>query len=274
MNNYEKHLISHSKDDNIRLSSSSGGFCKSFLIYLIESKKTDYVILTRMKENSTEPESIITNDREKIISRTNSIYEYHDQIKILYNIDNSKKYAFIGLPCFVRYIRNQQIKNNKYLNIFPLISILCNQAPHSSFKYQLLKYNNIDIDEVAEIDYRYGYYPGRVVVKLKDNKLVDLGEFTKIWGDYHYPNLSHMPQCCLNCELFESSFADIVVGDPWKTDYDKDKVGWTKLIVRNEESMNLINQAKQDNYLHFENLVQNQLAYKHTKQYKRFNHKK
>lgn len=270
---YHKDLVAHSSDPNIRVSASSGGFCKSFLLYLLDANIVNNIILTRMIENSTQPETIITNDKQKILTRTNSIYEYHNQIAILSETKNDETYAFIGLPCFVRYIKNQQIKYHKYLNIFPLISILCNQAPNISFKNQLLTDHNIHIDEVIEINYRYGEYPGNVIVRLKNNTTTNLGSFTDLWHKHHYPNLSHMPNCCLNCELFESTFADIVVGDPWKTKYDKDKLGWTKIIVRNEEAMNLIEKCKNQGYIHFETLLENKLAYKHTKDYKKFHHK-
>jgi coenzyme F420 hydrogenase subunit beta len=263
-------IVAHSNDKDIRKNSSSGGFCKSFLTYLVESNAVDFVIITRMKEDSTEPESIITNEKQKIITRSNSIYEYHDQTKILNEISDDKKYAFIGLPCFVRYIRNQQIKNKKYLNIFPLISILCNQAPNPSFKKQLLEDSSVDIHQVYEIDYRYGEYPGDMAVKLKDGSIKNLGNFRKNWTKYNDPSFQHIPSCCLNCELFESTFADIVVGDPWLTQYEKDTNGWTKVIVRNEESMNLIDNSVVYNYITIQKLEDNEsfLAYKHSKNYK------
>jgi len=263
----EYNIVAYSNDKNIRKNSSSGGFCKSFLTYLVESKTVNFVIMTRMKEDSTEPESIITNDKQKIITRSNSIYEYHNQTKILNSIENDKKYAFIGLPCFVRYIKNQQIKNQKYLNIFPLISILCNQAPNPDFKKQLLKNNDINIDQVLEIDYRYGNYPGDTVVKLKDGSIKNLGTLRENWVKYNDPSFRYAPNCCLSCELFESAFADIVVGDPWLTQYEKDTNGWTKVIVRNEESMKLIQKSVIDNYLTIKKLEENEsfLAYKKTK---------
>lgn len=266
----EYNIVAHSSDENIRINSSSGGFCKSFLIYLVESKAVDFVIMTRMKEDSTEPESIITNDKNKIITRTNSIYEYHDQTKILNEASNDKKYAFIGLPCFVRYIKNQQLKNQKYTNIFPLISILCNQAPNHSFKNQLMKDNDIEPDQVCEVDYRHGNYPGSVLFRMKNGSVKNLGNFCKIWGKYNDPGFRHTPHCCLNCELFESTFADIVVGDPWLTQYDTNTKGWTKVIVRNEESMNLIINSVTNNYIVIQTLKENEcfLAYKHSKDYK------
>jgi len=266
---YEKHIIAYAKDPLIRFQASSGGFCKVFLQYLIEQNIVDKVIFTRMEENGSNPMSLISNDVDKILTRTNSIYQYHNQIKILDSINEEERYVFIGLPCFVRYIRTQQIKYNRYKNIQLLISILCNQAPSPSFKESICKDNNIDIPQISEIDYRHGVYPGKIKFSLKDNSSIILS-FKETWVKYNYPNLQFIPMCCLNCELFESTFADIVVGDPWLTDYDKSKLGWTKVIVRNKESMNLIEQSKK--YIYFEELKNTVLAYKHTKQdkYKKY----
>lgn len=105
-------LFIHAKNEQTRQNASSGGFCKAFLCYLIDSRIVDYVILTRIKENSSEPETIITNDKNKILTRTNSVYEYNNQIKILDQIELEKKYCFVGLPCFVKYIVNQKKKKN------------------------------------------------------------------------------------------------------------------------------------------------------------------
>lgn len=271
--NYEKHIVSYSKDEHIRKISSSGGFCKSFLIYLIESKTVDYVIMTRMKDHSIKPESIITDDVLKIKTRSNSIYEYHNQINILNNTREDKKYAFIGLPCFVRHIKHQQIKNKKYLNIFPLISILCNQAPKTSFKQQVFADHGIAEEEVADIDYRYGDYPGNFLVTM-NNGSEKIINYRDTWSKYNDPNYCYAPPCCLNCELFESYFADIVVGDPWLTKYEKSKNGWTKVITRNEESMNLVNKCSESNYIHIEDLEDKILAYKKTKEFKKNNNKR
>lgn len=270
---YEKQIVAHAIDSDIRLKSSSGGFCKSFLIYLIESKRVDNVILTRMQKNSTKPESIITNNPQEILERTNSIYEYHNQLEILKEIKSDETYTFIGLPCFVRYIKSQQLNKKKFQNIYPLISILCNQAPLSSFKEQLLEDNNIQIDDVKSMDYRHGEYPGSMVAETIDRS-INLGTHIHNWAKYNEPNYCHAPPCCLNCELFESVFADIVVGDPWLTEYDKSKKGWTKVIVRNEHSMQLIEDSVDKKYIYIEQLQNTFLAYKKPKKIKKENNKR
>jgi coenzyme F420-reducing hydrogenase beta subunit len=100
-----------------------------------------------------------------------------------------------------------------------------------------------------------------------------LDSFPKIWAKYNDPKFQYATKCCLSCELFESTFADIVVGDPWKTIYAKDLKGWTKVIVRNEHSMSLILDATNHNYLNIKKLKNSEifLAHKHTKEYKQNN---
>lgn len=249
MNEFPKHIVSYSKDEEIRLNSSSGGFCKSFLCFLIEKKIVDYVILTRMKENSTSPETIITNKKEKIINRTNSIYEYNDQTKILSQLDKCKTYAFIGLPCFTRFIKN---KKSKYSNIKLTISLLCNQAPSCSFKKHLLKDNDVKEKELEDIDYRSGKHPGRIQLFYNNgnNKILD-GFFPEYWKKYNY-EYKFAPKCCLKCNLYEGLESDISAGDAWPLPKYNKPEGWTKLLVRNNYAMNLIHQAHCENYIYYE----------------------
>ena len=70
-------FLAHSGNDIIRFQASSGGFIKSFLVYLVESRTIDSVIITRTgnSNNPLVPETIITNSKEDILStRTNSVY--------------------------------------------------------------------------------------------------------------------------------------------------------------------------------------------------------
>lgn len=242
-----KTYFSHAKDEEIRLAASSGGFCKAFLCYLVDNNIVDYVILTRLKDNSTEPETIITNDKNKILNRTNSIYEFNNQTHILKDIDHSKTYAFIGLPCFVYYIKKQQ-QINKLMNIKLTISLLCNQAPSKKYKEQLIKDAECNVNEIVNIDYRHGPSPGCVkIVDFKNQEKI-LGSHGYNWSKYN-TKYCFSPACCRNCSLYESSFADIVVGDPWHTKYEKSKSGWTKVTAYTQTAIDLIEKAIDNSYI-------------------------
>jgi len=56
-------FFAHSSNDAIRFQASSGGFIKSFLVYLLESLTVDFAIITRTggSEHPLLPETIITN---------------------------------------------------------------------------------------------------------------------------------------------------------------------------------------------------------------------
>lgn len=264
MQEYEQHIVAHAIDPNIRLNSSSGGFCKSFLVFLVEKQIVDNIILTRMKENDTSPESIITNQKNQILTRTNSIYEYHNQLEILSQIKTNETYAFIGLPCFTNHIRKQQQYKNKYQNIKLLISLFCNQAPTNKFKQELLKDNKINNNDLAEIDYRHGKHPGKLRFCFKDQTFRDLN-FQSVWSKYNSNTYSFAPPCCLQCSLYEGISADISVGDPWNLKKYNVPDGWSKVIVRNELSMNLIELAKENNYIYYENEPSKTIACKQDK---------
>lgn len=243
---HRKTFFAHAKDDNIRSSASSGGFCKAFLCYLLDNKIVDYVIITRIKDNSTDPETIITDNKEKILTRTNSVYEYNNQIKVLKDIDKDKKYCFVGLPCFVKYVKQQQAIG-KYNNITITIGLLCDQAPSSSFKKQILKDYGIDFRSASGINYRHGEHPGVVNVQTKDGKNHSLFKYEQAWSKYNMTNC-FTPSCCRQCELFGAKEADISAGDAWHTKYAKSKKGWTKITVNNSV-LKLVEDAENKNYL-------------------------
>lgn len=242
-------LFIHAYNEEIRQKASSGGFCKAFLCYLIDNQVVDYVILTRVKENSSEPETIITKDKNKILTRTNSIYQYNNQIKILENIDPNKKYCFIGLPCFVKYIKNQQ-KIKKLENIVLTISILCNQAPNENFKLQILQDHKIDQQAVTNIDYRYGEHPGRINIEMGLHK-AQTYDHEYAWSRYN-TKYCFTPECCRHCDLYESTYSDITVGDAWHTKYGRDKKGWTKVTVNTQKVLNLIDDAATKKYINIQ----------------------
>lgn len=241
-------LFSHSKEPGIRATASSGGFCKSFLCYLVEQNIVDYVILTRIKDNSSEPETIITRDRAKILSRSNSVYEYNNQLKILSELEEDKKYAFIGLPCFVHHIKKNQALQ-RLSNIKLTISLLCNMAPTKRYREQIVKdagYNSTD--EIIEIDYRYGDYPGAVKLVDVNGKSQLVGSHYACWGKYPFRGC-FLPNCCRKCDLYEAPFSDIVVGDPWHTKYHQRKEKWTKVTAHTESALRLIIDAETAGYL-------------------------
>lgn len=257
-NKIKKHLFAHAVDEKIRKSASSGGFCKALFCYMIDHSIVDYVIMPRIKPDSTDPEMMITNSADEILQRTNSIYEYFNQLKPLNNLDDSKTYAIITLGCFAKSIRSRQ-RRGKIKNIKYILSPLCHQAPKSNFKHEMIKLltdGELTSNDLKEIDYRGGSHPwgGEVLVDNFGKEYYKLNH-NQAWWKFNM-NYQNAPDCCLRCTIEDEALADIMVGDPWLTIYDatdNTKPGaWTSVSVRTQEAHELIKNSIKHGYINAE----------------------
>lgn len=237
-------FFAHSADDQTRFQSSSGGFIKSFLVYLLESSRVDMVIITRTGDSSNPlvPETIITNSREDILStRTNSVYALNNPLKVLNEIDSEKKYAFVGLPCHVRNLKLMQ-KRGKYTNIMTVIGIFCNHVPNLAFTEGILKKLKVKVEDVKQIEYRGNGWPGDFTAHLKNGQSRFIS-CTEVWSN----DLNNGPKMCKCCSEIGVS-ADICVGDPWNLGLERtDEKGMSLVICRNRGANDLVKRAAELN---------------------------
>lgn len=255
---YPLHVFSHATDEEVRKSASSGGFCKALFCYMVEHSIVDYVVMPRIKPNSTDPEMMITNNRNDILQRTNSIYEFFNQLKVLDELDKNKTYAIITLGCFAKSIRSRQ-RRGLLENIKYILSPLCHQAPTSNFKHQMIKLltdGKLTSSDLKEIDYRGGPHPwGGEVLIDKSNKEYYKLNHNQAWGKFN-GKYQNAPDCCLRCTIEDKAPADIMVGDPWRTIYDatnNTKNGaWTSVSIRTEKANKLIQDCKDHGYINIE----------------------
>lgn len=203
--------LAHSKNYGIRYASSSGGFVKSILCYLLDTHQVDYVIITRTggSESPLTPETIVTRSQGDIISpRTNSIYMVHDPFKGL-SLDASKRYAMVCLPCQAGKVKCDFV-----------ICLICNHTPLGSFTEEILANLGVSEEEVVDIQYRGKGWPGYFTVFLRDGQEKSVA-LTEYW------NRGHKPFTCQECRCTGGG-ADILAGDPWRLGLEKtDNLGQT-----------------------------------------------
>ncbi len=231
-------------DDRIRFISSSGGFCKSFLCYLLDARAVDQVILTRTGPPTSPlvPETIITNSKEDIVSsRTNSIYASTNPLAI--PLLPGHTYALVGLGCHIRSVTSQQ-KEGRLRNVVVKIGLLCHHTPVSAFTAQILRRLSIREDEVVQIEYRGNGWPGGFTAYLVD------GTRRFLPTDAYWTNdLGNALDKCRECaEVAET--ADIVACDPWNLGLETiDRLGQTLVLCRNENMDILVNEACRTGFL-------------------------
>lgn len=254
--NIDSLFFSCSSDERIRFQSSSGGFIKSFLVYLLESGEIDLAIVTRTGNSNSPltPETMITSSREDICStRTNSIYAITDPLRILGRTDPSKKYAFVGLPCQVRNLKSIQ-RNGKYRNIVTVISLLCNHTPDTQFTRSILEKLNLQEANIQQIEYRGNGWPGGFTAHLKNGQKIFVPS-----KEYWSNDLSNGPKKCRFCSETGND-ADICVGDPWNLGREKiEDKGMSLVICRNRNTRKSIESAAECNYIKIQDCTQEDL---------------
>lgn len=246
-----KSYLSYSLDDAVRHRASSGGFCKSFLQFCIETKVVDKAIITVLGDgsNALVPSTIITDDIEKILStKSNSIYDKTNPLSVLKKLNSDERYIFVGLPCHILPLKKYCAKKN--IKVFT-ISLFCNHTPLTYYK-SVLDNVGISEDSVRHFEYRGSGWPGstRIVTDDEDIKL----NFSECWNTYSEKHVEMLAKC-KRCIKLISEDADICVGDAWiQRVLNRDKKGTNMVVVMNSNSNVLVNDCSKKGYIYLEHL--------------------
>lgn len=246
-----KSYLSYSLDDAVRYRASSGGFCKEFLRFCIETKVVDKAILTILGDGNEclVPRTIVTDDIKKIMSaKSNSIYDRTNPLSVLKKLNSDESYIFVGLPCHILPMKKYcSAKNVKVITI----SLFCNHTSRSYYKSVL---NDVGLTEsdVRHFEYRGSGWPGsiRIVTDVGEIKL----DYVDWWNKYSKNYLDMLPKC-KKCIKSISNDADICVGDAWlQRIVSVDKKGTCITVAMNLYSDKLIKDCAEEGYIYCEEM--------------------
>lgn len=229
---YRQLYLGRMAKENITEGVSCGGCATGILSYLLKSKKIDYAVV--VKDSPADPFSPIvclTKKKEDILAARGSKYISIPLNLFLERVLKKKgKYAIVGLPCHLEGIRKAQLMFPKLKErIFLLIGLFCGQTISSEGLIFLLKILGLKEEEVVQIKFRSGKWPGQIAVFTKDGNVrrVDYLKYMSIFNI----GLFVRPRCLL-CPDFTSELADISLGEAWTTENIKKRKGENIIIVR------------------------------------------
>ena len=241
---YKTISITHSLDKEIRYNASSGGLVTQILLYLIESKAVDRVIITKKSEsNPLKNESIICRNQKEILSGMGSRYSPSSScvpLKKVINDQANLKYAFVGKGCDIEGLEKlKKIHPSLSKKILYSIGIFCDHTPSYKAIESLFEKLGIDHNEVKEIDYRGLGWPGFTRITLKNNSIIKL-PYDEAWKTLKRPNFTNFR--CFLCPDGLAELADISVGDPWFKKNDSNNAGESLVIARTKQGNELMQQ--------------------------------
>ena len=263
---YEGLYIAYAKDEEVRRNAASGGILSSLLIHLLESKKIDGVITTRMSEEKPWlTEVFIAQNKDEILESAQSKYIITSVNEILAISPEFKgNLAYVGLPSQVQSIRKLQasndvsVKNIKYI-FGPFYG---NTLYFSSVKSFLRSYGEKDYTKIKKLWFRYGEWPGNMRVEMQSGKTFELKKFH---ANYLIP--FHIVKNSLYCTDLSNEFSDISGGDAWAPVYEDRGKGFSIVITRSKEGESIIREMEKSGILNISVLSEKEAIEMHSHGY-------
>lgn len=267
---YLENYAGYVAEDTFRASGSSGGFGTWLPLQLLKHGLVDAVVhvkeVSGMPDRETFFEYAISTDEESVRKGAKSRYY---PIEMSAVIDHVKKfpgkYAFVGLPCFIKSIRLLQ-KNDPILaeRIPYCLGIVCGHLKSKYYGEYLAWQSGVKPSELLSLDFRHKEPGNRAKgYVLRASGIRDDKEFEAKrpvselyggnWGLGFFKN-----NACDYCDDVFAECADVVMGDAWLPEYDDDMEGTSLLVVRNKNVLDILKNANERGDVKLDELTVNQ----------------
>ena len=247
---YNSLFYAWSTDEQIRFQSSTGGLLNGLSLYLLESKKVDFILHT-----AGDPEQPMRSiprfsytKQELLSCESRSRYGPASPLsKFNEALDTKKNFAFVGKPCDISAIR-QLSKTDERVNkqCKFLLTLVCGGSTEFTKSQDFIKSFNVKEEELETFRYRGFGNPGRMYIKTKDGREHDR-EYNSFWGEESTWRVHFRCKICPDA-IGES--ADIAALDTWRGGSPKEEdEGYNAAIVRTQKGNDLLKEAIKAGYI-------------------------
>lgn len=245
---YSALFIGYASDPPLRAAGASGGILSTLLIYLLEQKRIEGAVVTRMSPEKpwlTEP--FIATTREEILQGAQSKYiltsvnEMLDRMEIF-----GGPLAYVGLPGQVQSIRKLQAAKDPSVQHIRYIfgPFFGNTLHFSSIRSFLRSHGEKDHRLIRKLYFRYGEWPGNMRVEMENGRVIEMKKFH---ANYLIP--FHIVKNSLYCTDFTNEFTDISGGDAWAPVYEERGMGYSLVIGRSGKGAELLEEMEKAGWL-------------------------
>jgi coenzyme F420 hydrogenase subunit beta len=224
-------------DDEYLAGSSSGGVTSWMLKQLLERDLIDGVIHVGADPAVGLFSYVVSRTPEDLVSRRKSIYYSTSMADALLTIKgNGKRYALVGVPCFItagRLLARNDEQLNSQLRFF--LGLVCGHLKSAAFAELLAWQLGIPPEEVAAVDFRVKD-PSRNAASYDFEAVTTRGEIRKapsgslLGGNWGH-GLFQLDSCNFCDDIFAET-ADIVFGDAWLPEFVEDWRGHNVVVTR------------------------------------------
>ena len=243
-------------DDEIRFEGSTGGVMTALGIYLLESKRVDFIL--QVKTSSGDPsfgDPCLSFDRADVIEAAGSRYGPAAPLRdINAALDRGQPFAFFAKPCDVAALRNYARHDPRVDDLVKYcVVMVCGGYGAPSTTQAFYQRIGVDPDEVTNLRYRGRGCPGPTTV-VADGETHEY-HYLDYWGDDE--SMWGLPFRCKICPDGIGEAADLAAADTWiggspnRVDSETDP-GTNAIVARTRAGEELLAAAAADGALALE----------------------
>lgn len=255
-------FVAFARDENVRYAGASGGLATQLLSYMMDKGIIDgaLVVGTRSEGAGWEPEPFIARTVEDLKRAAKSKYTVLPHLRPLREMEGELEgnYAAVAVPCYVHALRKYQKVSPKLRKRLKfIIGLYCNVVFEPHIVSDVAAAVGLRDDEVEDLRFRHGDWPGGVVVKGKDGSERKLLKLEEMKDEFNLLKLFYAAPRCNMCIDFSAEYADIALGDPWLRGPDGRYLfedGRTAGIVRTEMGDTMLKEAVSEGYIDVEDI--------------------
>jgi len=237
----------YSADETIRRAGASGGVISHTLIYLLENKLVDAVIVVR--QGIPAPllaRVVIARHRDEILAAAQSVYIPVSTLDILPQLIPGERYAMVCLPDQAAALRQLQLAGQRAARQIEFVlgpytgTALYPAAITGYMRGQRVQPD----DQVLSLKWRAGEWPGYLEIRTASGRVL---QSKKIYYNFLIP--FYITQNSLQNMDFTNEFCDLSVGDAWSPRFEALGGGHSVITTRTPKMEAIIQAMEQGGLL-------------------------
>ena len=245
----ESHVV-HVTSEELRASSSSGGFARWLLKELLQEGHVTHVAHVTSVEGAAPGEELfrysLTDDANELLVTAKSAYypvNLEDIIPAIRKIDG--QVAITAIPCFAKAIRQLCLEDPELRSkVKIVVGIICGHMKSRGFAELLGWQVGVAPSQLGGVDFRQKLQGLPANQKGFSAYNLDSSSWTKpvntkdlVGGDWGLGLLKN--HACEFCDDVLAEVADVAVGDAWLPEYTHDPKGHSIVVTRNRLIQNV-----------------------------------
>lgn len=264
LGHFKAAFVAASTNEKVRSESSSGGLVTELLLFLLDCKRIDGAIVTKMDEtNPSRTKTFIARTAREVLQARQSKYTISStNIALSEVMKNPGRYAYVGLPCQIQGLRQWTHFNKKISQrIKYVIGLFCLTSLETNTIDELCRVNQLNLSQLKDFQFREGLWPGNIYAVMRGYSKQKLHYSNFKDGAINYLTKMYPPKRCQLCTDGTAEFADIAVADSWMLNqYGKFAYPATTMVMaRSIHGQKLIQEANQHNRIHLTKIYHDDL---------------